>query len=209
MLADSLSSQFDVGSVSECAETEISFAAGAESGTGRTYYMALRKQFVEEFPRAKTIGRFHPDIWCIFATKSLNPHLVEAAFDDLSILHVVIDEILAGGKSILAHGCDAPSLYDVCSAVEEGILSARPEGVELTGSGIFADAVLGHDGPGEAHPREAGGLGEAVDFHGTFASAFHLVDATGKLGVGDKGGVGGVVEDYGLVLAGVINDMVS
>ena len=64
---------------------------------------------------------------------------------------------------------------------------------------------LGHDGVAAAGAGKACDLGEGADLHGTLACTLDLKDAAGKLALRDEALVGGIVQDDGIVLAGVVH----
>jgi len=64
---------------------------------------------------------------------------------------------------------------------------------------------VGHDGVAAAGAGEACDLGEGADLNGALAGTLHLKDAACQSGIGDEALVGGIVQDNGVVLFGVVH----
>ena len=193
----------------ECGEADVAFTRGAETDAGGADDVGTIEQGLEELPGAHAVGTAHPDVGSVLTTVYLKAGSFEHTEHFGSVLHVVVDGgfylSLALGRVYSGGG----ALGDVAGAVELRTLAAQPELVEgdaLALEGGDAD-VLGDDGVAAADAGETGGLGVGAELDGALAGTANLEDAVGDVWVLDVGLIGGVVEDEGVVLQGVVDPL--
>ena len=93
-------------------------------------------------------------------------------------------------------------LGDVAGAVELAALAALPQLGDLH---AVHHQLLADDGVAAAHAGKAGGLGEGAELNSALLRPGDFKDAVGQARLGDKGLVGGVKQDDGLLLQGVVH----
>ena len=193
----------------EGCEADVALAGGAEADTGGADDVGAVEQLLEELPGGGAVGYAHPDVGGVLAAVALKAGSFEHTEHTGGVLHVVVDGLL---HLLLALGrVDGlgGALGDIAGAVELGTLAAEPELVEgdaLALEGADAD-VLGDDGVAAADAGEACGLRERAELDGTLAGAANLVDAVRDVRVLNVSLVGGIEEDEGIVLQGVVHPL--
>jgi len=98
-------------------------------------------------------------------------------------------------------------LHGVARSVELGAVAARPERVDpllAAVGGVAFERLRDHD-VGATDAGEAPVLGKAAELHRALVRSLDLENGTGNGGFLNEGLVGGIVEDDGLVRAGVGN----
>src|SRR5210317_854982 len=91
LVLDSLNRCFNIFLITECRESEITFAGVAEAAAGCADHVTLVEQFVEEIPTGYPIRGLEPDVGCVHATIAGDPGGSETFPDDTGICHVIVD----------------------------------------------------------------------------------------------------------------------
>ena len=120
----------------------------------------------------------------------------------LALLAVVVQIRLDLGHAALGEHGSGGALHHIGHAVELGGLAAQPQLVDVH---ALALQLLGHHGVAAAGAGEACDLGEGADFNGTLPCTLDLEDAAGEVLVRDEALIGGIVQDDGIVLPGVVH----
>ena len=160
-------------------------------------------------PRTHAVGGTHPYVGCILTSVALVAERTQRVQHLLGILHVVVDGSLDLSLALWRVDGLGGTLADIAATVEFRTLATQPQLVErdaLTLEGADGD-LFRHDGIAAANAGEACRLRIRTELNGTLAGSTNLVDRMGDLRILDVGLIGGIVEDQGIVLQGVVHPL--
>src|SRR5882724_3530220 len=117
---------FGVGARAECRQPEVTLAARPEPRAGRPDDVRLAQELVEEIPRRLAGGHLDPDVGRVAAAVDGEAGALQAATDDLRVLHVEVDQAPYLALSLVRVDGGGGLLDDVRHAVELRRLPAEP-----------------------------------------------------------------------------------
>ena len=200
-LDDPLDGLFRVLPGVEGSQPEVTLAADAESGAGRSDDPRLLKEQVEKLPRGEAARRFQPNVRGVDPAVNLEARRGKPFADDPRVILIIGDVLFHLGHALFGINGLGGALHHIGDAVHLRGLPAAPELVE---GNAAEHQFLRHDGERAAGSGEAGRLGKAAELDRAGSRALDLVDAVRQV-LRDIRFVGRVVQDHGLVLVRIID----
>ena len=163
---------------SKSSQPEVSFSAGAESGSWRPHHSRVFQQIVEELPGTHPLRRLQPDIGSVHAAGHVVARAFQPFVNSLRVSHIVGYLLFQLRLPGLRVNCFPGPLYDIGRPVVLGPVASGPQRMEhhIPALQIFGD----HRCP-KPYPGEPGVLGETAKLDGTGSGPLALIDGVGHV----------------------------